>query len=438
MQNFADYYSNMLAKQLFKESRQHDATIKNTHDPEHDEYHIPVQHVREDLLDYDVFFNAGCGHLNAEEVKGRGKAFVRRWLTFYKPDAGALPHHEHLQQLEKIRLHNNREHAQLTAPLLVALLVCVVLAAMLSLRDSVALLLIPVGIFMFVWLKTKPEVDASCQKRTQNRMLRQQQNELLAHLTEQADREYPPEPFETLQKNYTCTLEAFLRRSIYESLPGHNESTIREQLHSGGLQIFMLESRGILQIPDVCDHSADRLVSLESLVRETGKGWCALQPYAELEGLTRLHYVFCAIALEKGVILCNAYYDWVGDEMHVARSEYYDWQHISGARLQEVHFPTENELSEDLPDDVYQLHFGEAAQVLSVQIRNGDQQYCVLPLRQPLRETLHTNLPNTLLVRHLKRDLLKLNSLLKTKSQHYGSVSASASPADQRAAGAGA
>lgn len=417
MQNFADYYSTMLAKQLFKESRQHEATIKNTHDPEHDEYHIPVQHMREDLLDYDVFFNSGCGHQNAQEVRGRDKAFVRRWLTFYKPDAGALPHHDHLLQLEACRVRNNREHARLTAPLLVALLVSVVLAAMLSVRDSVSLLLIPVAIFMFVWLKTKAEVGESCQRRAQNRRLREQQSQLLARLTAQAIREYPSEPVQKLQQNYTCTLEAFLRKSIYESLPGHNESIIKDQLHSGGMQIFMLESRGILQIPDVCHQSADRLVSLESLVRQTGKGWYALQPYAELEGLTRLHYVFCVVALEQGAILCNAYYDWVGDEMHMVRSEYYDWHHISGVRLQEVLFPAKNELSEDLPDEVYQLHFGDAAQVLSIKIRNGDQQYCVLPLHQPLRETLQTNLPNTLLVRHLKRDLVKLKNLLKVKSQ---------------------
>lgn len=419
MQNFADYYSAMLANQLFKESRKHETAAENARDSEHGEYHIPVQHMQEDLPGYDIFFNPGCGHQNAKEIKGRNKTFIRRWLTFYKPDADALPQHDNLQQLEKHRTRNNREHAQLTAPLLVALLVCVVLAAVLSVRDSVSLLLIPLGIFGAVWFKTRTEVGFSRGKRTRNREMRRQQRGLLSHLTEQAGREYPQEPVEALQESYTFTLEAFLRRSIYDALPGLNDAMIKDQLHSGGMQVFMLESRGVLQIPDVCQQSAERLIALESLVRQTVKGWCALQPYAELKGLTRLHYVFCAIVMEQGVILCNGYYDWIGDEMHVARSEYYDWQHISGVRLQEVNFPAENKLSEDLPDDVYQLHFGSPAQVLSIQIRNGDQQYCVLPLHQPLRQTLQTNLPNTVLVRHLKRDLLKLNSVLKIKSQQY-------------------
>nr|CAA6828531.1 MAG: Unknown protein [uncultured Thiotrichaceae bacterium] len=413
MQNFADYYSTMLAKQLFNESRKRDETIKDTHDPDHSEYHIPVQHEQEDLLDYGVFFNPGCGHQNAQEIKGRNKDFIRRWLTFYKADADALPHHHNLQQLDARRILNNREHAQLTAPLLVTLLVCVIMAAILSVGKSTALLLVPIGIYIVVWLKIKPEVNVSRERRKSNRTLRQQQTTLLADLTEQAGFNSPVERFEVFQQNYTLTMEDFLRSSLYDALPGVNESMIRDQLHSGDMQVFMLESRGVLQVPDVCQQSAERLVSLESLVRQTGNGWCALQPHAELKGLTRLHYVFCVIFVQDGVVLCNAYYDWVGDEMHVARSEYYDWQHITGVRLHEVHFPAENSLSEDLSDDVYQLHFGQPAQVLSVQIQNGDQQYCVLPLNQPLRQTLHTNLPNTLLVRHLKRDLKKLNSLLK-------------------------
>ncbi|PID34297.1 MAG: hypothetical protein CR976_01040, partial [Thiotrichales bacterium] len=103
-----------------------------------------------------------------------------------------------------------------------------------------------------------------------------------------------------------------------------------------------------------------------------------------------------------------------------------------------IRFPAENELSEDLPDEVYQLHFGDAVKVLSVQIRNGDQQYCVLPVNQPLRETLDIHLSNTLLVRHLKRDMSKLHSLLSTMSHNNKDVDAPVSMTGQVLASVGA
>lgn len=429
MQNFADYYSTMLARKLFKESREQAVTVKKQPSPE--EYHIPVQHQQEDLLDYEIFFNPGSGHHSAQEVKGRDKAFVRRWLSFYTPDAGALPHHDHLKQLERHKSLLTREHAQLVAPRLVALLVCAILAVLLSVRDSSLLLLIPLALFVFVWFKTSAEVNRSSQQLKKNRSLRVQQNYLLAELTEKAQQRYPVESLDHFQENYTVCLERFLRSSIHDLRPELKEHAIKDQLLSGEMQVFMLESRGILQVPDVCQQSGERLVALEALVRQSGSGWCALHPSPELEGMTRLHYVFCAIAMEQGVILCNAYYDWVGDEIHAAQSEYYGWQHIAGVRSHEVHFPADNALKDDLSNAVYELHFGEPVQVFSVRIRNGEQQYCALPLHRSLRQTVQPNLPGMLLVRHLKRDLPRLNSMLSARSHSLKTHAAGAATTDR-------
>lgn len=100
---------------------------------------------------------------SGQEIKGRDKAFICRWLSFYTPDVGALPHYAHIKALEKSKSLLNRAHAQLIAPRLVALLVCAILAVVLSVQNSVLPLLIPAGLFLFVWLKTSSEVNHSSQ-----------------------------------------------------------------------------------------------------------------------------------------------------------------------------------------------------------------------------------------------------------------------------------
>jgi hypothetical protein len=420
MQNFADYYSTMLAKQLFKESRQQALDKNTTSDAEQNEAdHIAAEHLQEDLLAYSIFYNPGCGHQSGQETTGQSKAFLKRWLSFYQPDAALLPQHQNLQQLDEHKLVLNKEHARLTAPLLATFLISVIMAALLMFRDSLLLLLIPVALLLLIWLRIRAEVKHSNGLIKNNRKWHRQQTDLLAQLTEQLRHINVLENVVVLQENYTRALEGFLHRNLHDVMPDLDNEQIREQLHAGDMQVFVLESPGILQIPDLCRQSQERLLKLGTLIRPGAETWCAEQPYTELEGLTRIHYVCAAMVLEKGVVLCHAYYDWVSDEMCAAAGDYFRWQNVTHSRLFETRFPAENVLSEDLSDQAYRAHFAAPVQVLAVSIRNGEQQCCTLPLRKPLRQTLLPNIPGTLLVRHLKRDAAGLNSLLSSRLQQH-------------------
>ncbi|MEZ5537581.1 MAG: hypothetical protein R3F02_18410 [Thiolinea sp.] len=418
MQNFADYYSTMLARQLLKESREQRTDAGNTSDAGQDDAdQIAAEHMHEDLLEYAVFYNPGCGHQSGHETKGQSKAFLKRWLSFYQADNTALPQHRNLQRLEQRKRVLNKEHAKTTAPLLATLLICLIIASLLMFGNSLFLLLIPVVLFFLVWLRVYKEVRQSSQRLKNNKKLRQQQAELLEHLSGQVSHINALENVLRLQENYTRTLEGFLRRSLSDFIPALDDWSVRDQLHTGQMQVFVLESPGILQIPDLCRQSPERLTDLGSLVRPGAEIWCAEQPYAELEGLTRIHYVCAAMLLEQGIILCHAYYDWVSDRIHAAGSDYVSWQNLLLPRLFETRFPAENVLSGDLSDELYRTHFGEPVKVFSVAVRNGEQHGCTLPLHQPLRQTLSTNMPGTLLVRHLKRDVVRLHSVLSMRIQ---------------------
>lgn len=437
MQNFADYYSTMLARQLFNESRQQNANKNTTSDVDGQAAaQLAPQDLQEDVLTYSIFHNPGCDYQSGQETKGESKAFLKRWLSFYQPDPAALPQHQNLEQLEAHKFELNKKHARLTAPLLVTLLLGVVAAAVLLLfRDSLLLLLIPVVLLLVVWLRIRNEVKPSSRLIKNNRQLRRQQHALLEQLTAQIGHINALENVLIFQENYTRTLEGFLRAQLNDAIPQLDDEQIRVQLHAGRMEVLMLESPGLLQIPDLCGQSPERLLSLGALVRPGAETWCAEQPYAELEGLTRIHFVHAAILLEQGVVLCHGYYDWVSDRMYAISGDYFYWQNVIHTRLFDTRFPDKNVLSEDLSDAAYQTHFGERVQVFTVSIRNGEQYCCTLPLHPPLRQTLSANMPGTLLVRHLKRDVKRLHSLLNSRIQQHQVSVTRAAKAESVAAG---
>ncbi|MGB1257864.1 MAG: hypothetical protein ACPG51_18470 [Thiolinea sp.] len=415
MQNFVDYYSNFFARQLFRQGREKAAAQRNEQPPVEDENIISPEDTRTSLFDYAIFFNSGCGHQSPAETVDQDENYLKRWLTFYRPDTGALPQQQNILRLQARHEALNERHAILSSPMLAGLMLCVIIATLLSLKGNFWLLLIPAVLFLLIWLKTHPDISNNAQHLMQNELLIAEQEALLASFQTQAKKIPQPESLHTLRKNYTLCLENFLHNSIREFMPELTPLEISESIHAGKMQLYALESRGILQIPNIFQQHTEKLLSLDTLIHKTGQGWCAVQPYEELMGLTRLHYFYGVIRFEQGAIICSAFYDWVGNTMYAEQRDYCSYRNMAHIRHFETAFPVENVLAEDLSDEVYQLHFGEAVEVVALTVRSGDQYYCALPVNQPVRKTTIDNLPDTLLCRHLRHDS---RSLVSDISQH--------------------
>ncbi len=413
MQNFVDYYSNFFARRLFRQARTNDATEQSSAETAEITL-IPAQDQSTELLDYAIFFNEGCGYHSAAETQGQDAAYLRRWLTFYQPDTQRLPQHAHISRLETLKHELYQHHASLNSPLLAGLLLCLFIAALLSLKN-LWLLLVPLALFGLIWSHTYPALSANAQHLQHTEQLLNEQRQLLAELKGQAKQMKSVETLHTLRANYTHCLENFLRGSIEEILPKLSPLDMSEQINAGTMQLYALESRGILQIPNIFQQHAEKLLSLDTLIHKTGQGWCAVQPYEELRGLTRLHYFYGIIRLEQGAIICSAFYDWVGNQLYDEQHDYCSYQNMTHIRHFETAFPTENQLADELPDAIYQLHFGEPVDVVALSVRSGEHYYCALPARQPTRKTTLSNLPDTLLCRHLRHDR---SSLIADLNQH--------------------
>ncbi|MEZ5477198.1 MAG: hypothetical protein R3E95_06860 [Thiolinea sp.] len=256
------------------------------------------EHTRTDLFSYPVFFNPGCGHQHSTETRGRDAAFPAKRLSLLRPDVQALPQHANLEQLEQQRHVLYREQARLTAPRLAGLLLAVIIAALLTLRQNPWLLLIPLGLVCLTWLFTRPAVQAHTRLIRHNRKQWRQQHEILQGLQQQAAALDPALPLSAFQYAYAQRLEERLQHSLREYYPVLDHSALREQLHDGRLEVFLLESRGILQLPRTCTKDQDedsKLLELSHLLEQSGTSCCALLPYPELQGITRLHYVFALL-----------------------------------------------------------------------------------------------------------------------------------------------
>lgn len=413
MQNFVDYYSNFFARRLFRQEREQAAKEPVTPEPT-GKAPVSQQDRSTNLLDYAIFFNEGCGHQSATETQEQDQDYLQRWLTFYKPDTNALPQHKNIRRLTALQDELYQHHASLNSPLLAGAILCLLIAAFLSMKN-LWLLIVPIALFGLIWIRTYPALHASRQEMQQNQQLLAEQQSLLIKLDKQARQLDKSEPLHTLRANYTRCLEQFLRASIQEFLPDLTPLAISEKINAGEMQLYALESRGILQIPNIFQQHEEKVLALDTLIHKTGQSWCAVQPYEELRGLTRLHYFYGIIRLEQGAIICSAFYDWVGNQLYDEQHDYCSYQNMSHIRHFETAFPTENKLVDELPDDVYQLHFGEAVDVVSLSVRNGANYYCALPVHQPTRKTTLSNLPDTLLCRHLRHDR---NSMISDLNRH--------------------
>ena len=416
MQNFVDYYSNFFARRLFRQERKQAAENPSTPEPA-EKTAIPQQDRSTNLLDYAIFFNEGCGHQSAAETQEQDQDYLQRWLTFYKPDINALPQHHNIRHLQALQAELYQHHASLNSPLLAGAMLCLLIAAFLSMKN-LWLLIVPVALFGLIWAKTYPALNSSKQEMQHNEQLLTEQQALLTNLKTQAKKLDKSESLRTLRANYTRRLEKFLQASIQEFLPDLTPLEISEKINAGEMQLYALESRGILQIPNIFQQHEEKVLALDTLIHKTGQGWCAVQPHEELRGLTRLHYFYGLIRLEQGAIICSAFYDWVGNQLYDEQRDYCSYQNMSHIRHFETAFPTENILADELPDEVYQLHFGEPVDVVSLSVRNGANYYCAVPVHQPTRKTTLSNLPDTLLCRHLRHDRNNMVTDLNRHIEH--------------------
>ncbi len=412
MNNYTDYYSTMLARKLFQQGQEKQAAENNLRVPVTIEDIIPEEETQADPSQYKVFHNPGCGYENGLEPLQHPADFLRRWRAFYRLDPEQLPQHRNIQTLLARKDELYRVQAGLHAPRLATLTISLAVATLLSWQENYALLAVLALFPLVVWHKTNAQIEAHQRHILRNQAWIDQQKSLIQTMEKDIRAQQPTADVLELQTHYTLTLENFLSESIYEFFPSIEQAELAAKIHNGEAHLFVLESRGILQIPNVCQHSADNFATLEALIHHTGKSLCALQPFPELEGMTRLHYVYGVLCFEQGVLLCTGFYDWVGNQLHGTQREFHAYRNITHIHHTETRFPEGNVLHQEIPDEVYRQHFSQPVQVVSLGIKNGDQHCCTLPKLQVARKTYLTKMPNTFFTRHLKRDIRELVSTL--------------------------
>lgn len=408
MNNSIDYYSTLLARKLYRES-QSQAAQQERNTPLTLEDIIPSTDTQADLLDYAVFSNPACGCVDGQEaLQGKGQ-FQENWFNFYPPQSNLLPQHENLNQLMARRHELNRSRATQYAPRLFMLTVLSGMFMLGLLSQNWLLPLLTLVLVLVVWLKTYRGIQENNQHLARNHAWIQQQQTLLKHLEKQCQQLTQHLDAKPLQQNYTRQLEAWLHASISEFFPSLDQTELKNQLQTGDINLFLLESRAILQLlPNEASPSKD---SLNALLSAKGKSLFALQPFPPLEGLSRLHYLYALLCFEQGVLVCTAYYDWVSNDLYSLQQDFHPYREIMTIQHADLRPNEHNPVKNYLSDEIFQQQIREPLQVVGLGLRNGREYTCTLS-KIPLHRRTYLQLPNLFFTHHLKRDIRQLIATL--------------------------
>ncbi|HPY42045.1 MAG TPA: hypothetical protein PLM98_16090, partial [Thiolinea sp.] len=325
MNNSVDYHSTLLARKLYRES-QSQAAKQEPSMPLTLEDIIPAADTQADLLDYEVFSNPACGYLNAKESLQGNEQFKNYWFNFYPPQAQLLPQHHNLTQLAARRSELKRSRASYYAPRLFMITVLSAMFILGLLSNNWLLPILSLVLVLVVWIKTHANIQENSEHLARNQAWIDQQQTLATHLEAQAQQLTKHLDAKPLQENYTRQLEAWMHDSISEFFPSLDQVELKNQLQSGDINFFLLESRAILQLlPHEANASKD---TLYALLNSKGKSLFALQPFPHLEGLSRLHYLYALLCFEQGVVICTAFYDWISNELYSVQQDFHPYREI--------------------------------------------------------------------------------------------------------------
>lgn len=412
MNNSIDYHSTLLARKLYRESRSQAALQEKQNAPLSLEDIIPDADTQANLLDYEVFSNPACGCLNGKEALQGNENYQKYWLSFYPPQANLLPQHQNLVRLAERRAELHRSRATQYAPRLFMLTVFVGMFALFLFTHNWLIPILTLVLVLVVWIKTHAGVQENSAHLARNLAWTQQQKTLLSQLETDCQHLQQHLDAKPLQHQYTQQLEAWLHDSVSEFFPSLDQAELKVQLQSGDVNFFLLESRAMLQLlPHEASPSKE---TLHALLSAKGKGLFALQPFTELEGLSRLHYLYALLCFEQGIIVCTAFYDWVSDDLYSIQQDFHPYREIMDIQHADLRPNEHNPVSDYLSDEIYQRQVKEPLQVVALGLRNGRQYACTLS-KIPLHRRTYLQLPNLFFTHYLKRDI---RQLLATLTKH--------------------
>ncbi len=408
MNNFVDYHSILLARKLYRES-QSQAAKQALNTPLSIEDIIPSTDTQADLLEYAVFSNPACGCLDGKEALQGSQLFQECWFNFYPPQVNLLPQHENLTKLFNRRQALKCNRATQYAPRLFMLTVLSGMFVLGLLSQNWLLPLLTLALVVVVWLKTHRGIQENSAHLARNLSWIQQQQQLLQQLATQCQQLTKPTDAKVLQQNYTRQLEAWLQDSVNEFFPSLQPDELKNQLQTGELSFFLLESRAILQLlPQEPSPNKD---TLEALLAVKGKGLFALQPYPQLEGLSRLHYLYALLCFEQGLVICSAFYDWVSNELYSVQQDFHPYREIMEVHHGDLRPQEHNPVQGYISDEIFQRQIREPLQVVALGLRNGRHYACTLS-KIPLHRRTYLQLPHLFFTHYLKRDIRQLIATL--------------------------
>lgn len=411
MNNSIDYHSSLLARKLYRESQSQAAQQESTM-PLTLEDIIPAADTQADLLDYAVFSNPACGCLDGKESLQGNAQFKNYWFSFYPPQANLLPQYQNLTRLEARRAELNRSRATQYAPRLFMLTVFSGMFIFGVLSQNWLLPMLSLMLVLVVWIKTHASIQENNEHLARNQAWIQQQQTLLAQLDTQCQELTKHLDAKPLQQNYTRQLETWLHDSITEFFPSLDQAEMKTQLQTGDISFFLLESRAILQLlPNEASPNKD---TLQALLSSKGKSLFALQPFTELEGLSRLHYLYALLCFEQGVVVCTAFYDWASNDLYSVQQDFHPYREIMDIQHADLRPNENNPVQDYLSDEIFQRQIKEPLQVVALGLRNGREYSCTLS-KIPLHRRTYLQIPNLFFTHYLKRDI---RQLLATLTKH--------------------
>lgn len=409
MNNSIDYHSTLLARKLYRESQSQAAAKQDLSTPLTLEDIIPAADTQADLLDYAVFSNPACGCLNGKEALNGNEQFQNYWFSFYPPQANLLPQHQNLNQLEERRAELNRSRATQYAPRLFMITVLSGMFIFGVLSQNWLLPVLTLMLVLVVWIKTHASIQESNEHLARNRAWIQQQQSLLLNLDNQCQQLTKHLDAKPLQQNYTRQLETWLHDCLSEFFPSLEQAELKNQLQTGDINFFLLESRAILQL--LPHEPSPNKETLQALLSAKGKSLFALQPFTELEGLSRLHYLHALLCFEQGVVVCTAFYDWISNDLYSVQQDFHPYRDIMDIHHADLRPNEQNPVKDYLADDIFQRQIKEPLQVVALGLRNGREYSCTLS-KIPLHRRTYLHLPNLFFTHYLKRDIRQLMATL--------------------------
>lgn len=411
MHNSIDYHSSLLARKLYRES-QLQAAKQEPSAPLTLEDIIPESDTQADLLTYEVFSNSGCGCLNGKEALLNKQQAQDYWFNLYPPQAKLLPQPENLRKLVARRTELKHNRANQYAPRLCMLTIWVGMLVLGALTNNWLLPLLSLILVLLIWIKTQPSIQENNKHLIRNQAWIQQQQNLLMQLENQCQQLTKHLDANPLQQNYTRQLEAWLQDSVNDFFPSLSLAELKNLLQHGDINFFLLESRAILQaLPPEPTASKE---ALYALLNSKGKGLFALLPFNQLEGLSRLQYLYALLCFEQGILVCTAFYDWVTNDLYNVQQDFHPYREIIDVQHADLRPKADNLMKDYLSDELFQQQIKEPLQVIALGVRNGHAYPCVLS-KIPLHRRTYLQLPYLFFTHYLKRDF---RPLIATLTKH--------------------